>query len=467
MDLQAIVVINKVDRRGAEPDKALNHTFDLFLQLDATDDQAEFPIIYTNAVTGQAGLTPELGPDLGPLFEAILRHIPAPVVDPEAPLQMLITSLGYDSYRGITAAGRIHAGRLRVEQPLARIKHDGQVVEDTARYLYAHQGLERLEIEEAMAGDIVTIAGLTEAVIGETLADPDHPQALPAIKVEAPTVRMTFGVNTSPLAGREGKWGTSRQVRQRLFDELRVNVALRVEETDSADVFLVSGRGELHLAILIETMRREGYEFQVSRPEVILRQEDGVLKEPYEEVYLETTSDALGTVMEMLGSRRGQMLDMEEGSGDVVRLTYLVPTRGLIGFRHQLLMATRGAGFMHTVFHDYLPLTSGSMNKGRGSLVAWEPGVTTTYGLKNAEERGWLFVGPSVEVYEGMVVGEHQRPGDLTVNVCKKRHVTNHRMSFKEIDERLTPPRDMSLDECIEYLGEDELLEVTPESLRL
>jgi GTP-binding protein len=404
---------------------------------------------------------------LEPLFTAILRHIPAPVVDPEAPFQMLITSIGYDPYKGLTAAGRIHAGRLVAEQPIARIKHDGQIVEESARYLYTHQGLEKLEIDEAHAGEIVTIAGLTEAVIGETLADPDHPQALPAIHVEAPTVRMTFGVNTSPLGGKEGKWSTSRQLRQRLFDELRTNVALLVEETDSADVFLVSGRGELHLAILIETMRREGYEFQVSRPEVILRQEDGVLKEPYEEVYLETTSEALGTVMEMLASRRGQMLDMQEGSGDVVRLSYLVPTRGLIGFRHQLLMATRGAGFMHTVFHDYLPLTSGSMSQGRGSLVAWEAGVTTTYGLKNAEERGWLFIEPGVEVYEGMVVGEHQRPGDLTVNVCKKRHVTNHRASFKEIDDRLTPPRDMSLDECIEYLGEDELLEVTPRSLRL
>jgi GTP-binding protein len=467
MSLPAIVVINKVDRRGAEPTVAVNQTFDLFLQLDATDDQAEFPIIYTNAVAGQAGLTPELGPDLGPLFKSILRHIPAPVVDIDSPFQMLITSIGYDTYKGLTAAGRIHAGRLYTEQPIACIRHDGQIIEETVRYLYAHQGLERLEIEEAQAGDIVTIAGLTEAVIGETLTTLDDPQPLPAIHVEAPTVRMTFGVNTSPLAGKEAKWSTSRQLRQRLFDELRTNVALRVEETDSAEVFLVSGRGELHLAILIETMRREGYEFQVSRPEVILRSEDGAVTEPYEEVYLETTTEALGTVMEMLGSRRGQMLDMQENIGDVVRLTYLVPTRGLIGFRHQLLMATRGAGFMHTVFHDYLPLTSGSMSKGRGSLVAWEAGVTTTYGLKNAEERGWLFMGPGLEVYEGMVVGENQRPGDLTVNVCKKRHVTNHRASFKEIDERLSPPRDMSLDECIEYLGDDELLEVTPASLRL
>jgi GTP-binding protein len=467
MDHRAVVVINKVDRKDADPAAALNQTFDLFIQLGATDAQAEFPVIYANAVTGSAGLTQDLGPNLQPLFEAILRHVPPPRVDPEAPFQMLVTSLGYDPYRGSTATGRITAGKLRAGMPVARIKHSGEVVVDAARYLYLHQGLERVEVPEATAGDIVVVAGLEDVAIGETLADPDHPAALPLIHVEEPTVRMTFAVNSSPFAGREGRWSTSRKLRERLNNELRTNVSLRVEDTESADRFVVSGRGELHLAILIETMRREGYEFQVSRPEVILREDGGQTLEPFEEVYVETTPEVLGVVMEMLGRRRGQMLDMNDSSGGSVRLRYLVPTRGLLGFRYHFMTATRGAGFLHSIFHDYLPMAGGRLGRVEGSLVAWEPGVTTTYGLKNAEERGILFLGPGVEVYEGMVVGEHPRPGDLVVNVCKKRHVTNVRSSFKEIDDRLTPPRDMSLDECIEYLGDDELLEVTPVSLRI
>ncbi|MEJ2010700.1 MAG: translational GTPase TypA [Anaerolineales bacterium] len=467
MDHRAVVVINKVDRRGADPVRALNQTFDLFIQLGASDEQADFPVIYTNAVSGQAGLTPELGPSLQPLFETILRHIPAPLVDEQAPFQMLVTTLGYDPYRGRTASGRIHAGRLQLGQAIARITHTGEVLAAEARYLYQHQGLEKVEIESARAGDIVVIAGLEDFAIGETLADPEHPVALPAIHVEEPTVRMTFSVNTSPFAGREGRWGTSRKLRERLANELRTNVSLRVDETDSADRFIVSGRGELHLAVLIETMRREGYEFEVSRPEVILREQDGVTLEPYEEVYIEAPPDSVGTVVEMLGARRGQMVEMGDLEGELVRLVYLAPTRGLLGFRYHFMTATRGAGFMHSVFHSYQKLAGGQFMRAQGSLVAWEPGVTTTYGLKNAEERGALFLGPGIEVYEGMVVGEHQRPGDLAVNVCKKRHVSNVRQSFKEIDERLTPPREMSLDECIEYLSEDELLEVTPESLRL
>jgi GTP-binding protein len=467
MDHRAVVVINKVDRSGADPDRALDQTFDLFIQLGATDEQADFPVVYTNAVAGRAGLKPELGPNLQPLFDAILRHIPVPRVDPDAPFQMLVTTLGYDPYRGVTATGRVTAGRVRAGMVLARIAHSGEIHPAEARYLYVHQGLDRVEVEQASAGDIVVVAGLEDVAIGETLADPELPTALPAIRVEEPTVRMTFGVNASPFAGREGRWCTSRKLRERLFSELRTNVSLRVEETDSADTFIVSGRGELHLAILIETMRREGHEFQVSRPEVILRNQDGGVLEPVEEVYIETTTEHVGTVVEMLGKRRGQMLDMQEAQGDAVRLRYLVPTRGLLGFRYHFMTATRGAGFIHSVFHDYLPLAGGEMGRSQGSLVAWEPGVTTTYGLKNAEERGMLFIGPGVEVYEGMVVGENQRPGDLVVNVCKKRHVTNHRASFREIGERLTTPREMSLDEAIEYLSDDELIEVTPNSLRI
>jgi GTP-binding protein len=468
MGHRAIVVINKVDRKDAEPGRVLNQTFDLFIELGATDEQADFPIIYANAITAQAGITPELGPDLQPLFQAILRHIPAPIVDLDAPLQMLVTTLGYDDYRGVTAVGRIFKGQIEVGQSLARITVTGQVLPERARYLYVHQGLKRVEVESAQAGEIVALAGLEGIGIGETLADPDNPISLPPIKVEEPTVRMTFGVNTSPFSGRESRWNTSRRLRERLFDELRSNVALKVAETDSPDSFLVSGRGELHLAILIETMRREGYEFQVSRPEVILREgEDGEILEPFEEVYIETSQETVGVVVEMLGSRRGNMLDMQDTQENSVRLKYLVPTRGLLGFRYQFLTATRGAGTMHTIFYDYLPLVGAMEGRNFGSLVSWENGVTTTYGLKNAEERGALFYGPGVDVYEGMVVGEHQRPGDLTINVCKKKHMTNVRAARGEMEIRLTPPRQMSLDEAIEYLSDDELLEVTPQNYRI
>jgi GTP-binding protein len=380
---------------------------------------------------------------------------------------MLVTTLGYDDYRGVTAVGRVFAGRIQVGQPLARIKVNGEVLVERARYLYVHQGLKRVEVEEAEAGEIVALAGLEGIAIGETLADPEDPKALPPIKVEEPTVRMTFGVNTSPFSGREGRWNTSRRLRERLFDELRSNVALRVAETDSPDTFLVSGRGELHLAILIETMRREGYEFQVSRPEVILREEEGEVLEPFEEVHIETSAETMGVVVEMLGGRRGQMLDMQDTLENSVRLKYLVPTRGLLGFRYQFLTATRGAGTLHTIFYDYLPMAGAMAGRDQGSLVSWEPGTTTSYGLKNAEERGMLFYGPGVEVYEGMVVGEHQRPGDLTINVCKKKHLTNVRSARGEMEIRLTPPRQMSIDEAIEYLADDELLEVTPESYRI
>lgn len=468
MGHKAIVVINKVDRKDAEPSRVLNQTFDLFIELGATDEQADFPIIYANAITAQAGLTPKLGPDLQPLFQAILRHIPAPLVDLDAPLQMLVTTLGYDDYRGVTAVGRIFTGKMKLGQSLARMKVDGQILPEHARYLYVHQGLKRVEVDEAAAGEIVALAGLEGIAIGETLADPENPIALPTIKVEEPTVRMTFGVNTSPFSGREGRWNTSRRLRERLFDELRSNVALRVAEMETADSFLVSGRGELHLAILIETMRREGYEFQVSRPEVILREgADGETLEPFEELYIETSQETVGVVVEMLGGRRGQMLDMQDMLDKSVRLKYLVPTRGLLGFRYQFLTATRGTGTMNTIFYDYLPMVGEMAGREAGSIVSWENGVTTTYGLNNAQERGILFCGPGVDVYEGMVVGEHQRPGDLTVNVCKKKHMTNVRAARGEMEIRLTPPRQMSLDEAIEYLADDELLEVTPQSYRI
>lgn len=465
---KAVVVINKVDRKDAEPERVLNQTFDLFIELGASDEQAEFPVIYAMATTGQAGMTAELGPDLQPLFQAILRHIPPPKIDPEAPFRMLVTTLGYDDYRGVTALGRIFSGTITTGQVLARLTLDGQNLPERARYLYVHQGLERVEVEKAQAGEIIVLAGLEGITIGETLADPANPQPLPPIRIEEPTVRMTFGVNTSPFSGREGRWGTSRKLRERLLSELRTNVALRVAETESAETFIVSGRGELHLAILIETMRREGYEFQVSRPEVIFHQSpDGTTLEPFEEVHIETSPDTVGAVVEMLGVRRGQMLDMQDTSDGNVHLVYIVPTRGLLGFRYMFLTATRGLGVMNTLFHGYDEMAGSMVTRSTGSLVAWDPGVTSTYGLKNAEERGTLFYGAGVDVYQGMVVGEYTRPGDLALNVCKKKHLTNMRSSNKDIEIRLVTPRQMSLDEAIEYLGDDELLEVTPLAFRI
>ena len=465
---RAIVVINKIDRRDADPERVLNETFDLFIELGATDEQADFPVVYSVATTGESGLTAELGSDLTPLFETILREVPCPYVDVDEPLQMVVTSLDYDKYKGTTMIGRIYAGKISAGEKIARIKLDGTILPEEARYLYTHEGLDRVEVKHAQAGEVVAIAGLMDIAIGETLADWENPVALPGITVEDPTVRMGFGVNTSPFTGREGKWGTSRKLRERLFNELRQNVSLRVEDTDSADTFMVSGRGELHLAILIETMRREGYEFQVSRPEVIFRRSaDGDLEEPFEEVHIEVPAESVGTVVEMLGKRRGEMTMMGDSSTGTVHLTYIVPTRGLLGFRYQFLTATRGTGIMNSIFHGYRPLAGTMESRAKGSMVAWEEGPSNTFGLKNAEPRGTLFIGPGVDVYEGMIIGQHQRPGDLDVNVCKTKHLDNMRSSIRDIDVRLTTPKVMSLDECIEYLGDDDLLEVTPINLRI
>ncbi|MBI9046573.1 MAG: translational GTPase TypA [Anaerolineaceae bacterium] len=463
MGHRCIVVVNKMDRRDADPDDAVNRTFDLFVELGANEQQADFSIVYTNAITGQSSLTTEMGDNLQPLFETILNSIPCPMVDLDAPLQMLVTSLGYDEYRGITAVGKIKAGRIRLGQPLARILRNGDIETDNAQYLYVYNNLRKDEVEHAEAGEIIELAGLENIAIGETLADAENPIQLPPIEVEAPTVRMTFGVNTSPLSGIDGKWVTSRKLRERLFRELRNDVALRVEETESAERFAVSGRGELHLGILIENMRREGYEFEVSRPEAIFKEgENGEKLEPYEEVHIETSSETVGTVIEMLGSRKGEMINIVNNPDNSVALTFLVPTRGLLGFRSHFLTATRGEGVINSLFNGYSAFAGPIQSRNVSSLVAWERGTTTTYGLKNAEERGTLFVKAGTDVYEGMVVGESLRPQDVTINVCKKKHLTNMRQSVKDIDVRLSPPKVMSLDETIEYLTDDELLEITP-----
>lgn len=468
MGHKVIVVINKMDRKDADPDTTLNKTFDLFVELGADDVQADFPVIYANGINGQAGLTQELSPDLQPLFDTILEEINPPEVDVEAPFQMLVTNIAYDDYRGLSAIGRINRGTIHAGDALSRMKLDGTIVPERARYLYTYAGLNKVETNSVQAGDIIVLAGVEGIAIGETLTDPTCQEALPAIYVEEPTVKMTFGVNTSPFAGNEGKWGTSRKLRARLYDELRNNVALKVEDTDSSDRFVVSGRGELHLAILIETMRREGYEFQVSRPEVIyLKGANGETLEPFEEVDIDTSPDTVGVVVEMLGARKGRLQNMVDNKDGSTHLSYIVPTRGLLGFRYQFLTATHGMGVLNTNFLEYAPFAGTIPGRATNSIVVWENGMTTTYGLKNAEERGVLFVGAGVDVYEGMVIGESMRDSDLSVNVCKKKHLTNMRQSNKDIEVRLNGIRQMSLDEAIEYLAEDELLEVTPLSFRI
>ncbi|MCD6423928.1 MAG: translational GTPase TypA [Anaerolineales bacterium] len=465
---KVIVVINKVDRKLANSEQVLNDTFDLFIELGASEEQASFPVVYAIATQHRAGLTPDVGPDLQPLFETILNAIPAPVVNIDQPLQMLVTSLEYDNFRGSTAIGRISSGEVAVGEQVVYLTADGKTVPGETTYLYDYQGLERQEIEHARAGEIVAIAGLEGITIGDTICNLENPDPLPRIKVEAPTVRMSFGVNTSPFFGREGVWKTSRKLRERLFRETRSNLALRVEESGSADTLLVSGRGELHLAILIETMRREGYEFHVSRPEVILQTSpSGQILEPFEEVRIEVHSDDIGAVMESLNNRQGVLQDMQDSSTGTVLLTFLAPTRGILGFRHHFLTMTKGTGVLNTIFDSYAPQAGSVEVRSHGSLVAWETGTATTFGLKNAEERGVLFIEPGMEVYHGMVVGENKRPDDIEVNVCKAKHLTNMRNNIREINQRLVTPREMSLDQFIEYLADDELLEVTPKNLRI
>jgi GTP-binding protein len=470
---KAILVINKVDRNHARPAWAVDAAFDLFIELGATEDQADFPIIYCIATAGQSGADPDnLEGSLKPLFDAIVSHLPAPTVDPDAAGQMLVTNLSYDDYKGKIVMGRLSAGAFRRGQSVARIDRDGEIHGEKIAQLFIYEGLERLEVQEATAGEIIAMAGIPEVNIGETIADAANPVALPTISVEEPTVRMTFGVNTSPFAGREGTWVTSRKLKERLERAIERDVALRVEPTDSADTFLVSGRGELHLAILIETMRREGYEFQVSAPEVIFHEDPdtGEKLEPVEEVHIEVPEPYSGVVVEMLGPRKGQMTNMRQGvngSSGTVYFTFLVPTRGLLGFRQSFLTATRGMGIVHSIFYGYEPHMGTIKSRQTGSLVAWENGMSTSYSLFNAQERGKLFIGPGVEVYEGMIVGRRPTEDDLTLSVTKKKHLTNHRSSTGDELVHLETPINMSLDDCLEYIADDELVEITPKSIRM
>ena len=468
---RAIVVVNKVDRPNARLSFVANATFDLFIELGATDEQAEFPIVYSNAITAQASLTADsLGPDLQPLFDTILSYIPGPRVDLDGPAQMLVTTLAYDDYKGRIAIGRLSSGRLRKGQEVARIDSAGAQSRGKLTGVYTHLGLERIEQDVVEAGDIVAVTGLPEVFIGETIADTDYPVALPPIRVEEPTVRMTFGVNTSPFAGKEGTWSTSRKLRERLYKELEHNVSLRVADGASADTFIVSGRGELHLIVLIETMRREGYEFQVGKPEVIFKTDPatGQTLEPFEELHIEVPEDYLGVIVEMLGQRQGQMMDISHGDNGIVAVKYKVPTRGLLGFRSAALTATRGTIIMHALFSGYELMAGPIRQRERGSLIAWEDGEAVTYGLRNAWERGTLFIEAGTQVYEGMVVGENSRNEDLEVNVCKTKVLSAMRTRAVDHDtSRLPPIRQMSLDDCVEFISDDELVEITPLNIRI
>lgn len=466
--LKAIVVVNKVDRPAARVDEVVNETFDLFVVLGATDEQADFPVIYTIALAGRAGFeADDLADDLHPLFETIIKTIPPPVVDLTGPPQLLVTTLEYSSYVGKIAVGRLSSGSLKAGQVVAHVLANGKIEKGKIGEVYTFHNLKREIQTEVYAGNIVAVSGLPDVGIGDTLTDPEDPRPLPPIRVEEPTVRMTFAVNDSPFSGRAGKYLTSRQLRERFKRELESNVALRVEETARASEFLVSGRGELHLAILIETMRREGYEVSVSQPEVIFHEGENGLEEPIEEVFLEIPSEYIGAISEMMGKRKGQLQETRYGDDGTVYSTYLVPTRGMLGFRQPFLTATRGTGIYHTLFHSYERYQGDIDALPHGSLVALEMGSVTPYALKTLEQRGVFFVEAGDEVYAGQVVGQHIRDADLVVNVCRAKHVTNHRSSNKDMFEAMAPAQIMSLDDAIDYLGKDELLEVTPNAMRV
>jgi GTP-binding protein len=468
LGLRPIVVINKIDRPSARPDEVLSMTQDLFLDLATDDSQLDFPVIYAIAKQGTAGSSPDaLEEDLRPLFAAILDHIPAPVADADAPLRLLVTTLDYDSHRGRIGIGRITSGRITSGQQVALVRPDNPIANHKLTWLATYQGLGRQEVAECAAGDIVAFAGVPDVTISDTIADPADPGSLPSIAVEEPTLQLTFGVNTSPFAGRDGNPITSRQLRARLERETETNVALRFRPTDSADIFEVAGRGELHLSILIETMRREGIEFQVSRPEVITKEIDGKRHEPFEHVMIDVPEVSIGTITEMLGPRRAAMTNLVHDDNGRARLEFEVPTRGLIGFRNNFLTATRGEGIMSSLLIGYRPWAGPIGTSRNGALVAHETGPALTYGLAAAQERGMTFVDPGEDIYEGMVVGVNAKDNDLVVNVCKGKKLTNMRASTSDIDVRLTPPLKLSLEQSLDFLADDELLEVTPKHTRL
>lgn len=464
--LKPIVVINKIDKPAARVDEVADEVLELFMELDADDEQLDFPIIYTAAKAGIAKKSmDDDSKDLKPLLDTILAEIPAPEGELDAPLQMVVTTLEANDFVGKIVIGKIQRGKIKSGETVALMGADG-VKRGKIGKVFTYDGLNKVEAEEASMGEIVALTGLSEASIGDTIADIENPEALPGIRVDEPTLSVTFGVNTGPFAGKEGQFVTSRHIRDRLFKEAQTNVALRVEETDSADVFKVSGRGELHLSILIETMRREGYEMQIGKPEVVYKVIDGKKFEPIESLTVEVPAEYVGTAMESLGRRKAEMVDMTEIAG-YMRIHFLVPARGLIGFRSELLTSTKGNGIMNHVFHGYAPYKGDIPGRSRGSLVAFEEGLTTGYGIFNLQDRGTMFIEPNQRVYEGMIVGENSREMDIDINPCKQKHATNMRSSAADEAIRLVPPRIMSLEQALEYINDDELVEVTPSSIRL
>jgi len=466
--LRPIVVVNKIDREQASPHIAVDKVLDLFLELGADDDQCDFPHLFASGIGGYAQNDMETkGTDMVPMFEAILRHVPPPIGDSDKPLQLQVTTLDYSDYLGRIVIGKIHNGTVTMGQQAALIKEDGSISKGRITKLLGFDGLKRIEIPSATAGNIVAVTGFADANIGETITCPTMPMALPMIKVDEPTLQMTFCVNDSPFAGTEGKNVTSRQVRDRLFRELETNVALRVEETDEADKFAVAGRGELHLGILIENMRREGFEFQVSQPQVIYREVGGQKCEPFELLALDVPEESVGSCIERLGQRKGEMQDMVVGMNGRSNLEFVIPARGLIGFRGEFMRMTRGAGIMNHSFLEYRPTCGDISARRNGVLISFEEGVATDYALMGAEDRGTFFIKPGTKVYKGMIVGENNRPQDLELNICKSKQLTNHRASGGEELVQLKTPIDMTLERALEYISGDELVEVTPLSIRL
>ena len=464
-NLTPIVVVNKIDRPAARPAEVIDEVLDLFIELGANDEQLDFPVVYASALNGTSSLDPEKQDDnMMSLYETIVDHIPHPTESVEEPLQFLVTLMDYNEYLGRIAIGRVNRGVIKQGQPVTVMLRDGGMKSARIEKLFGFQGLKRIEVAEAGAGDIVAIAGIKDINIGETIADPNNPEALPVLKIDEPTLQMTFLVNTSPFAGREGKWVTSRRLRDRLFKELETDVSLRVEETDSPDAYVVSGRGELHLSILIENMRREGYELAVSKPEVIVKEVDGKKMEPIERLLIDIPEDSMGAVMESLGSRKAEMVNMVNSGNGQVRLEFLIPARGLIGYRTNFLTLTRGYGVMNNAFDSYGPLVGGQVGgRHQGVLVSSESGVSTFYGMIGVEDRGTLFLEPGTEVYEGMIVGEHNRDNDIVVNICKEKQLTNVRSASKDDTVKMKTPVIFSL----EQLNDDEYCEITPKSVRL
>ncbi len=469
LDLQPIVIINKIDRKDARIEQVLEETQDLFLELATNDAHLNFPILYAIGREGVAMLKPDdERKDLQPLFDTIVNTVPAPKVDVDAPLQLLVTALDYDDYKGKYAIGRIIRGRITPNTTVARINRAGEISRQKINLVLSYKGLQRTEVPEALAGDIVALTGISDANIGETIADFEHPEALPLIEISEPTLKMTFGVNTSPLSGRDGKYSTSRQLRARLYRELETNVSLRVVDGNTPDEFVVSGRGELHLSVLIETLRREGYELQVSRPEVITREdENGHTLEPIEHLVIDTRDTYMGVLTEALAARKAQLTNMTNDGTSNIRIEYDIPTRGLIGFRNAFLTLTKGNGAMNSLLKGFEPWLGKISTTRMGALIASESGVAVTYGLGNAQMRGDTFIEPGTPVYEGMIVGLNARPDDLAVNVCKEKQKTNIRSSTSDISVRLTPPILMSLEQSLDFINNDELVEVTPKNIRL